>query len=622
MKKIFITITCILAVVGVTKAQTGKMYQAKLEGSVVLRDVEDKYNAQVYNLEAPAPDGNADRVRLAKAKEESAKLFPRTRTNRSAAKATAAKAPIVVKDFVADSLSGIPPDNDMAISKANKAVNVMNSSIAVLDGNTGQFLYRRILLLFSGPVGLSGPNDNRYDPKILYDPNEDRFICIMLNGRDQYNYIVVGFSKTNDPAGAWAFYKFYGDYKTDTTWFDYPGVVLSKDELFITGNKIGHSQPWETGFTETVVYQIDKHDGYQAAATLDYKIWDGIKFGGKSVRNLFPVKAGWIPDSDEQYFVSNRNFDVQNDTIFLAKISGKLNTGATLTLQAMKAPKSYGVPPNGRQKDTFELATNDGRILGAYAYNNEIQFVSTSVHPQSGSAAIYHGKISDYKSNPNVSYAEFYGIDTLDFGYPNISFVGNRWGVNQSMINFNYTGPNEYAGTAAIMYDGLDYSDMVKIKTGDTTISRLSGKNQRWGDYTGSQVDFNSLGSVWVVGIYGKVQNSSPSNIGNYGNWMAKLNSPVVGIQETKKETPQAKLYPNPAIQFVEFEFELQESAVVYFKIYNAAGQLVDELLSQKCKKGNNLLRFNIAMLPAGNYVLTGGSQSGETAIQQKFVKQ
>ncbi|MCB0698208.1 MAG: T9SS type A sorting domain-containing protein [Chitinophagales bacterium] len=606
-----------MAVVFTGNAQPkGTLYQTKLAGKVVLKDVKDDYNAEVFSLEAPAPDGNDDKIRLKEAKQDVAKRFPHKASNRAVRKTTAAKDPVVVKAYIPDSFSGTPPDNDMAISTNNKVVSVMNSSIAVSDGTTGTLSTKKTLWFFSYDVDLKGSQDFRYDPKVIYDKKADRYIVVMLSGRDLYNHIVVAFSQTNDPDGAWALYKFYGDYKSDSTWFDYPGVAITNDEFFLTGNKIKYAAPWETGFTETVVYQINKQDGYSGATTLNYKIWDGIKYDGKSIRNLFPVKPGWLPQGDEQYFVSNRNFDVQNDTIFLVKVPGKLGTGGNVSVTAMKAPISYGVPPNGRQTDTnFVLATNDGRILGAYAMHDEIQFVSTTIDTSNGSAGIFHGRISNYKTNPSVTYANIFSVDTLDFGYPNISFVGNNWGLNQSILNFEYTGPSTHAGLAAMMYDGTDYSNIVRLKEGDDYISRITGKDQRWGDYTGSQVDFNSPGSIWVVGLYGRFDHS-------YSQWTAKLQSPVVGINDTKKEISETKVFPNPAFEFVEFEFELAQGGNVQFGIYNTNGQLIDNILSKNCKEGKNLIRFNIAMLPVGHYVLTGKSESGATKVTERFIKQ
>lgn len=595
-------------------------FTAKLDGIAVLKDIKaDPFDPQVLNLEAPNPDGNIDKMKLRDAKLESARMFPRRidPVSRAERKTTAVQKPMVAQNFVADSLSGVPPDNDMAISKGNKIVNVLNSRITVLDGQSGNMGQRAELKAFSQKVGLNSLfNDYRYDPKVVYDPEADRYICVMLNSTNRYNYIVIAFSLSNNPEGAWSFYKFPGDYKNDTTWFDYPAISITDEEIFLTGNKIKDNVSWQLGFSETVIYQINKQNGYDSAATLNYKIWDGINYEGRPIRNLFPVKSGLQPEGNEQYFLSNRNFDVQNDTIFLVKVPGTLSGGGSLSIQALKSPVSYGVPPNGRQPDTsFVLATNDGRVLGAYAIYEEIQFVSTSVHPVSGSSAIFHGKISNYKTNPAVSYAEFISVDTLDFGYPNISFAGNGWGLNQSIITYNYTGPKDYAGLATVLYDGTGYSEMVKIKTGEGDIQRLVGKEQRWGDYTGSQVDFNSPGSVWIVGIYGRADN-------NYGNWIAKLNSPALGVTETAKGKELNVVYPNPVNTYLSYSFNMQDEAAVTFAIYDINGRMVHELITKKCRKGKNLIQFNTATLPTGTYILKGTHHEGGEVMTERFVKQ
>lgn len=614
---LFVAIFIGLTSTGFAQSVHTSIHKAERAGTVVLKDMEDKYSARVYNLEAPEPDGEYDKEKLEEAKKESAKLFPRRVNTAARNKTTAANSPIVSASFLSDSVSGIPPDNDMAISKGGDIVSVRNSLISTLN-TSGNVNSRTLLKTYAAPAGLNGVfNNNKYDPKVVYDSDADRFISIMLHNTNETNYVIVGFSQSNDPQGTWAFYTFYGDYKNDSTWFDYPGVAITKDELFLTGNKIGFSQPWQTGFSETVIYQISKSDGYSNATNVTYKIWDGIKHNGQSIRNLFPVKSGYNPDGPSQYFLSNRNFDVQNDTIFLVKVPDVLGSGNNnLTVQVLKSPTSYGVPPNGRQKDTsVVLSTNDGRILGAYAIYDEIQFVSTSVDPVSGASAIYHARITDYKNNPSIPYAGFFSIDTLDFGYPNISFVGNTFGLNQSLINFNFTGPNEFAGMGAILFDGTQYSDLVKIKTGDSIIKILSGKEQRWGDYTGSQVDFNTQGAVWVEGIFGQKDT-------RYGSWIAQLNSPLLSVKDQQKKVANTAVYPNPAILYVDFKFDLQESGVINFAIYNMQGQVVDKLLDTYCEEGVNLLRFNIASLPTGNYFIKATAEEGATVINERFVKQ
>src|SRR5690606_4025216 len=109
-------------------------YSTPLDGIVIMREVEDKYNTAVYNLEAPIPDGNIDKLKLIAAKQIVGDLFPRT-VNRSSGKSSTGniEVPVVEDNFITDSVSGIPPDNDMAISVSGMAVSVVNSYISVID---------------------------------------------------------------------------------------------------------------------------------------------------------------------------------------------------------------------------------------------------------------------------------------------------------------------------------------------------------------------------------------------------------------------------------------------------------------------------------------------------------
>lgn len=618
MKTAFITIGLCIGFISSGFAQQAKVSRMEIPfaGSVNLSQVEDKYNAQVYNLEMPEPDGEVDQIKLQEAKEKIKQLFPRQQKN-TANMTTTIAAPQVLISYVSDSISGIPSDNYMAVSKQNTTVSVMNSSIAVQNGLTGQITSKKNLRFFSNVVQLNSiTNDYRYDPKIIYDPEADKFICVMLNGTDDHNWIVLGFSHTNDPTGVWNFYKLYGDYAGDTTWFDYPSIAMTHKEFFLTGNKIKYNTSWQAGFTQTVIYQIRKQDGYDSLS-LTTQLWENTNFNGQNIRNLFPVIGGRNITGPSQYFLSNRNFDTQNDSIFLVKIPDTIGSGNTnLTVQALVSNLNYGVPPDGRQPDTsLSLATNDGRILGAYTEGNEIQFVSTSVHPTTGNAAVYHGVISNITTTPSVQ-ANYWGIDTLDLGYPNISFAGYFGGKNSSIISFDYSGPNAYPGMGAFYFDGTQYSGATIIKTGDSCIKQVTGKQQRWGDYMGSQVQWDTIGNVWVNGIYGRKDK-------NYGNFMAKLASPNTnGIITVPPFVSDSRLFPNPAFEYVRFEFELADDGVINFSVYNVVGKKVDEILQQHCEAGKNRIQFNVASLSPGIYFLKAQNTKGKEVMVKRFIKQ
>jgi len=592
--------------------------QCPLSGTVHVQNCTDTFLAQVRNLEIHEPDESAEYEALMRIKTAQQKKYPYKTNAHKALKTTAPlAAPTVSLSFVADSNSGTPPDNYLAVSKNNTCVSVMNSFISVLDGNTGIMTKRTGLKTMSLPVGLNNlMNDYRYDPKIIYDPLEDKFICIMLNGVNAANYIVIGFSQSNDPKGNWNFYKFYGDYKGDTTWFDYPAITISKNEFYFTGNKLGFNTSWQAGFKNSVIYQIKKADGY-AGQTLNYKIWDSIYYQGKPIRNLHPVKNGSSISAATPYFLSNRNFATQNDTVFLIRLTDTLNSAnASIQINPLKSNLAYGVAADGRQKDTaYSLATNDARILGAFKEGDEIQFVNTSINPSNGAASIYHGTIQQVSSNPSIQ-AQLLSIDSLDMAYPNISYFGVNNGNIVSVINCNYSGPRTFAGMHALISKSGQYSDWTNIKKGDSNIVVLSAKQQRWGDYTGSQIDWNFPGNAWVIGIFGNAKRS-------YGNYMARLSSPYnVGIPPLVANKINAISYPNPCYQFTAIDFTLAASAILNFDMYNSNGQLVGHLLTQFCEEGQNRLQFNIGYLSAGIYHLIVTNANGVPLIKEPILKQ
>lgn len=621
--RLFLSVSCFYVFVcgGNLFAQSAapKRFVAPLAGTVVFNAIDDKYDAQVFSLEMPDPDAGAEQKKLQAIKSQISRQFPHKASPARVSSSTT-PSPIVTKGFVADSLPGIPPDNYMALGKNDTAISVINSTIAIHDAGTGIYSSRRSLNSFSVSVGLNNTgvinNNYRYDPKVVYDPEWNRFIAVMLNGTNEYNWIVVGFSQTSNPAGGWNFYKFYGDYTGDTTWFDYPAIAITHNELFLTGNKIKYDSSWQAGFTRTLIYQFKKSDGYNGDTVMHYQIWDSVQYGNQFLRCMHPLNPGDSIMGPSQYFLSNRNFDIHNDSVFLVQVPDTIGSSDTvLTVTPLvSTTQGYGVPPNGRQPDTtYPLATNDGRILGGFITGNQIQFVSTSIDTSSGASAVFHGVINNYQTAPTLS-GSIIGIDTLDFGYPNISSGGKP---GTSIISFDYSGPRTFPGFGAVYFDGARYSDMTNIVSGTNYINMLGAGLQRWGDYSGSQPDWSLPGSVWVEGIFGK-------NNQQYGNYIAQLSEPPgVGVPGVNTVAAvNAAVFPNPAIAIVNLSFFIEQEQNFTIFIYSSDGKQVDKLLDNYCREGKNIVRFNAASLRPGVYFLKAVGNKGAEINTQTFVKE
>ncbi|MBK8658545.1 MAG: hypothetical protein IPN22_06650 [Bacteroidetes bacterium] len=245
-------------------------------------------------------------------------------SNRSIRKSDRAisPAPIVADNFLANPAQGTPNDNHIAISNEGKIVSVVNTNIRVYN-ESGTQLQSKTLIGFAG-LSLGSSTS---DPRVLYDPWEDRFIIHFFAGNASVtSKLIVAFSQTNNPAGSWNIYQLTGNYLNDTTWSDYPIVALNDKDFFMTYNHLKDGEDWKTGFRYSAIWQIDKTNGY-AGDTLQFNYWHDIKYNGRPIWNVCVAQPSYSNPQPQTYFVSVRPGDLSNDTVFLHTISDSYESG-------------------------------------------------------------------------------------------------------------------------------------------------------------------------------------------------------------------------------------------------------------------------------------------------------
>ncbi len=536
-----------------------------------------------------------------------------------------ASTPIQVRGFEGNKYNfGIPNDNDLAISNDSLLVSVINSSMYIFDIDKDTLVKDISLAAFTDTLNLG---QNKYDPKVKYDPQEDRFVFVCLNGStDSTSNIIVAFSTTNDPTGAWNLYALDGNPFQSGHWSDYPMIALSEDELFVTVNLIETGKSWQKGFYQSLVWQIDKQEGYNGQS-LSSVTYDNITFGGDTIRNLRPVKGGSsLYSNDGIYLLSNRNFAMTNDTIFLLEVTGGIaDPSAQVTVDMLQVTPSYGLAPDGKQAYGGDLQTNDSRILGAFFENDTIQYVQTTRSQQTGRASVYHGIIGDVTNDPTFMAGHIITEDTLDFGYPNISYSGLKPGDGEAIINFLHTDSTTKPGSSAVFYNGKgEYSKRITVKKGESftdLLGNISSSKERWGDYTGSQLLYNSRGTIWIAGSYGKVATNQPLDPRASATWLAELVNPDTSEPVTSAQHPagaslsekdiRMMTYPNPASKTVTLKFTSAKTQTLKIRIFNTNGRLVKSLLTSKVKKGDNHFSFTTEPLASGTYLLVVEGKEG-----------
>lgn len=624
MKHLILSALCLFTLATLS-AQTGRPSQiltAEPAGTVNLREVKEDFAPRLQHLEAPAPGSDSYRGHLQKLKSQ----MPPKRYGKvnEPGHRSQVEQPRVLVEFEGNKFDannpGAPNDNDLAVNNDGQVISVKNKSINVYD-ESGNLISGVSLEAFSDTLGI--PND-KYDPRVVYDPEADRFVMVFLRGRtDTTSFIVVGFSQSSDPSGLWAMYSLPGNPLNDTSWSDFPNIGITNDELFITINLLTPGVSWKEGFRQTVVWQVDKESGYQGN-TLQMRWWDGINWLGKPLRNLSPVQGGSNPIGPDMYFISNRNFDSLNDTFWVIHIDDRLTSpNPQLTIQTVQADVPYGLPPNAAQPGGHFFDTNDARVLDAFEEDGNIQFVGNTRDFTTNRAAIYHGILTDLNGTPHIN-GHIIGHPYLEFGYPSLAYTGNGL-TEEAIIAFEHSGDTVNPGNSAIYYENNEYSDLLILKEGETYVNLINGPYERWGDYTGTQRVYDEPGRVWVSAAWGQLIKGS-GGIGSTdqetnGTWIASLSAPnLVGLEEAQPQ-PQVLAYPIPASDMVYVEFELQENAYLTFELFNLQGQKVRTLLRQPGKSGQNRFAFSAQPLAAGQYLLVINSGSGQVLSKKIIVE-
>ncbi len=500
-----------------------------------------------------------------------------------------------------------PCDNDFAISDTGVLVSVTNTNIYMRRTNPNLVLPFKTLANFTNPIN---NKHQEFDPKVIYDPDYNRFILLCLVGNtDSTSKVIVGFSQSDDPSQSWNLYTLPGDPLNNNLWTDYPMVALTQKDFYLSVNLLYNDSSWQTGFVETIVWQIKKTDGYQGLA-LNSDLHSNIKFNGKAIRNLCPAKGGSQLYGPNMYFVSNRNLASQNDTVFLVNITDTTGApGNTVTTKALISNLTYRFPPDALQPlATQSLATNDSRNLGAFFENNKIQYVHNTKNPLNGRSTIYHGIITNLAEKNQTVTGYLFENDSIYFGYPNISYSGNGPNDDMSTITFDHSSTLIRPGVSAVQADGLgNYSTILRIQNGNQSVNLLQGNLERWGDYSGSQRRYNRPGEVWMSGYIGS--NYSASYPFAHAAWIAQLTNSLAPVDETaiteqKATANEALVFPVPATERFTVDFQLNKPEYLTFDLLDLNGKVVTVLLRDWVKTTDNTFSFNTKDLPKGVYTL------------------
>lgn len=478
-----------------------------------------------------------------------------------------------------------PMDNSIAISNGGIIVSVSNTTVEV-DNSNGTLLYYNDLASFFNDPGIT----STCDPVVLYDKIADRFILFFqeCSGSSGNTFLCICFSQTNNPGtGGWWKYKITGNPLGNFTWFDYPKMAISDNELYITGNLFDNS----SNFNQSILYQIPKAVCY-AGGNINWQYWyniSGFPF------TLLPVSDGQGLSHGPGCFLVSTSSSGGN-SINLYELTDDMSA-SNEQLNFYSVPTTFYSPAaNASQLGTsVQLDNGDCRALSGFYLNGVIHFVFHSDIGGTWNGINYNRLNLSTLSNVSSTFGQ---QGSFDYSYPSVSSYATSPSDKSVMIGFGRSGSSIFPEVRVVNCDdGMNWSSSTLVKSSSSFVDAFSSSVERWGDYSGTARKHNSpTPSIWMNGMFGNSSN-------RWDTWIAEIHNNAVGLQE-EEPTSKLEIFPNPIVETFYVEFDLESGMEIEIFILDASGKLVKDLFKGTAHAGENVFTFNKSNLSNGTYFL------------------
>ncbi|RNI29113.1 T9SS C-terminal target domain-containing protein [Rufibacter latericius] len=523
------------------------------------------------------------------------------------------KPPTVEQSFFGLPSPGIPNDDDLAVSNSGMVVSVMNGRIAIHD-ETGSILRSLTLSALVKSPTLTG-----FDPHVMYDPEQDRFLVVFLTGHvaeESQIHLVV--SASADPVGTWHSYTLDGNPLNDDTWSDFPSLAVSKNEIFITANSFANGSTNNSGFRQSGIWQLNKQNVLAGLplSVSDSRYFHSIRFKDELLFNITPVKSSSGVGTLPFYFLSNEAITASQSTklLLLTLASPLPDQSAKLAIQECAEATAYTLPPNLRQKNSsLSLGRNDARVMQAYLHDDRIHFVMNALNTSEGNprAGVYYGQISAL-SSPTPTVQSKMVPEERDAAFPTLAHIGLTEKDGAALLVYAHSSPIDFPGYSAVLVDAAgEFSSPLRVKEGEDYVAIL-------GDYSGISRQYNKPGVVWAQGCV--VVSTGLGGGGERQPHISKLVNPSILGSPPPTQNSASRLYPNPTADQFTITFNLSQPSPMTIALYTNQGSLVKVLLQEHVRAGESTLRFRTDVLANGTYLLSGTNANHEIIFQKRLV--
>ncbi len=383
----------------------------------------------------------------------------------------------------------IPPDTYLAAGPEHLIL-VDNNRIRISDkeGNTIQTISA------DAWYGTVLPGANAFDPKVLYDQFDGRWVIVYLHVNDASSeaYFLFSVSDDSDPLGTWFNWAIPSHLNGNTpagSWADYEGLGYDDKAIYLTSNQwtfAGSFQGAKVRIIDKSNIYIDSNPGLLEWQDLWQITYPGTSNAAFGVR---PVRMQSV--SDDYYLVTTSPYQTGND-FGLFTLSNPLGTpqmtGSRVAVTAYSAPAGAKQPGGA-----MDLEAGGSQLRNEPVYQEGIIHV---VHSVSNSGSAIHYTAIDVSAGSAVSDFVF-GLPSYYYFYPALAVSG----MGDVLITYSRSSTEDYVSSYfTLIPSSTGFPDRSYIlNQGASTYEKTfgSGRN-RWGDYNGAWTDPADPNVFWV----------------------------------------------------------------------------------------------------------------------------
>ena len=445
----------------------------------------------------------------------------------------------------------IPPD-PIGAAGLDRLIAVVNVMIEARD-KSSTLLWRDALRDFFSPLS---PVNFTFDPKVVYDHYEDRFVVVTLervnagSNPDPGNIsrILVAVSKSAAPATATNTDWYYHSIDAKETiggydhWVDYPGLEVDEEAVYITGNMFVHPGGIETfsvrlwiidkgvsgGFYNGGTAVVTKHDPYSgggiATTTMPALVY-GSGGAGAGIGTYLVSHSG-LSDGTDEFVQVVRVDDPLGSVSFTQQF---INLG---NIDAL----SSGLPDAPQQGSSRLIEVNDRRALDA-VWRNDRLWLTTTINPNSGPDAgettahwiklntSVPGSIT-LEDQGNIGGQDIDPSDEVYTFFPSLAVNG----AGDAYFGFSVSSSNIFPGAYCAGRRAADSPGTVRaseiVHAGTDFYQRTFGTPldaNRWGDYSGAALDPTDDNLFWIFNEYAMTRSGTPPDNGRWATAWASV---------------------------------------------------------------------------------------------------